>query len=62
MSDIKLFRVDNGKANELAGSALSIATLQSLIEPNLESVEAVSKPPLLVLSPSIQRRHSTKFT
>jgi predicted transport protein len=37
MSDIKLFRVDNGKAYELAGSALSIEkTLQSLIERNLE--------------------------
>jgi predicted transport protein len=37
MSDIKLFRVDNGKAHELAGSALAIEkTLQSLIERNLE--------------------------
>jgi predicted transport protein len=37
MSDIKLFRVDNGKAQELAGSALAIEkTLQSLIERNLE--------------------------
>lgn len=33
MSDIKLFRVDNGKAQELAGSALTIEkTLQTLIE------------------------------
>lgn len=37
MSDIKLFRVDNGKAQELAGSALAIEkTLQSLMERNLE--------------------------
>jgi predicted transport protein len=37
MSDIKLFRVDNGKAHELAGSALAIEkTLQTLIERNLE--------------------------
>jgi predicted transport protein len=37
MSDIKLFRVDNGKATELPGSALAIEkTLQSLIERNLE--------------------------
>jgi predicted transport protein len=37
MSDIKLFRIDNGKAEELAGSALAIEkTLQSLIERNLE--------------------------
>lgn len=37
MSDIKLFRVDNGKAHELAGSALAIEkTLQSLMEKNLE--------------------------
>jgi hypothetical protein len=34
MSDIKLFRVDNGKAHELAGSALSI-------EKTLQSVRAV---------------------
>jgi predicted transport protein len=39
MSDIKLFRVDNGKAFELAGSALSIEkTLQSLIERNLDAI------------------------
>ena len=37
MSDIKLFRVDNGRVHELAGSALVIEkTLQSLIERNLE--------------------------
>jgi hypothetical protein len=37
MSDIKLFRIDNGKAQELAGSALAIEkTLQSLMERNLE--------------------------
>jgi predicted transport protein len=39
MSDIKLFRVDNGHANELSGSALAIEkTLQSLIERNLEAM------------------------
>jgi hypothetical protein len=39
MSDIKLFRVDGGKAFELAGSALSIEkTLQSLIERNLDAI------------------------
>jgi predicted transport protein len=39
VSDIKLFRVDNGKAFELAGSALSIEkTLQSLIERNLDAI------------------------
>lgn len=39
MSDIKLFRVDNGKAQELAGSALAIEkALQSLIERNLEAM------------------------
>lgn len=37
MSDIKLFRVEDGKAHELAGSALAIEkTLQSLMERNLE--------------------------
>jgi predicted transport protein len=37
LSDIKLFRVDNGRVHELAGSALAIEkTLQSLIERNLE--------------------------
>lgn len=37
MSDIKLFRVDNGKAHELSGSALAIEkALQTLIERNLE--------------------------
>jgi predicted transport protein len=37
LSDIKLFRVDNGRVHELAGSALVIEkTLQSLIERNLE--------------------------
>jgi predicted transport protein len=37
VSDIKLFRVDNGKAFELAGSALTIEkNLQALIERNLE--------------------------
>jgi predicted transport protein len=37
VSDIKLFRVDNGKAHELAGSALAIEkALQTLIERNLE--------------------------
>jgi predicted transport protein len=39
MSDIKLFRVDNGKAQELAGSALAIEkALQSLIERNLDAM------------------------
>jgi hypothetical protein len=39
MSDIKLFRVDNGKAQELAGSALAIEkTLQSLIERSLDAM------------------------
>src|SRR5207244_12979749 len=39
---IKLFRVDNGKAQELTGSALAIEkTLQSLIERNLESMLGV---------------------
>lgn len=42
MSDIKLFRIDNGKAQELAGSALSIEKkLQSLIEKNLEPMLAI---------------------
>jgi predicted transport protein len=42
MSDIKLFRVENGEAHELAGSALAIEkTLQSLIERNLESMLGV---------------------
>lgn len=42
MSDIKLFRVDNGTAHELTGSALAIEkTLQSLIERNLESMLGV---------------------
>ena len=42
MSDIKLFRVDNGKAHELAGSALAIEkTLQTLIERNLEPMLGV---------------------
>jgi predicted transport protein len=42
MSDIKLFRVDNGKAYELAGSALTIEkTLQSLSERNLEPMLGV---------------------
>jgi len=37
LSDIKLFRVDNGRVHELTGSALVIEkTLQSLIERNLE--------------------------
>jgi predicted transport protein len=37
MSDIKLFRVENGRAHELTGSALAIEkALQSLIESNLE--------------------------
>ena len=39
MSDIKLFRVNNGTAQELAGSALAIEkTLQTLLERNLESM------------------------
>lgn len=39
MSDIKLFRVAEGKASELAGSALTIEKeLQSLIEQNLEAM------------------------
>lgn len=39
MSDIKLFRVDDGKAKELAGSALAIEkALQSLIERNLDAM------------------------
>jgi predicted transport protein len=42
MSDIKLFRVENGKAHELAGSAIAIEkTLQSLIEQNLEPMLGV---------------------
>jgi predicted transport protein len=42
MSDIKLFRIDNGKAQELAGSALAIEkTLQSLMERNLEPMLGV---------------------
>jgi RecB family endonuclease NucS len=42
MSDIKLFRVDKGKAQELAGSALAIEkTLQALIERNLEPMLGV---------------------
>src|SRR4051812_43221611 len=42
MSDIKLFRVDNGKAHELAGSALAIEkALQTLIERNLEPMLGV---------------------
>lgn len=37
MSDIKLFRIESGKAHELIGSALTIEkALQSLIESNLE--------------------------
>lgn len=39
MSDIKLFRVDNGKTQELSGSALAIEkALQSLIERNLDAM------------------------
>lgn len=42
MSDIKLFRVDGGKAQELAGSAVAIEkTLQALIECNLEEMLGV---------------------
>ena len=42
MSDIKLFRVENGKAHELGGSALAIEkALQSLIERNLEPMLGV---------------------
>jgi predicted transport protein len=42
MSDIKLFRVENGKAHELAGSALAIEkALQTLIERNLEPMLGV---------------------
>jgi predicted transport protein len=42
LSDIKLFRVDDGRAKELAGSALSIEkTLQALIERNLEPMLGV---------------------
>lgn len=44
MSDIKLLRIDGGKAVELAGSALAIEkTLQTLLEQNLE---AMTKPPI----------------
>jgi predicted transport protein len=42
MSDIKLFRLEDGKALELTGSALSIErTLQALIERNLEAMLGV---------------------
>lgn len=42
MSDIKLFRVEAGKARELPGSALAIEkTLQTLIERNLEPLLGV---------------------
>jgi hypothetical protein len=42
MSDIKLFRLDNGEASELSGSALAIEkTLQALIERNLEAMLGV---------------------
>jgi predicted transport protein len=42
LSDIKLFRVDNGKVHELAGSALAIEKLlQTLIERNLEPMLGV---------------------
>jgi predicted transport protein len=42
MSDIKLFRVDTGKAQELAGSALAIEKkLQTLIERNLDAMLAI---------------------
>lgn len=42
MSDIKLFKVDNGQAHELSGSALAIEkTLQTLIERSLEAMLGV---------------------
>lgn len=42
MSDIKLFRIDDGRASELAGSALTIEkTLQALLERNLEAMLGV---------------------
>jgi predicted transport protein len=42
MSDIKLFRVENGEAHELAGSAVAIEkALQTLIERNLEPMLGV---------------------
>ncbi|MGD0273924.1 MAG: DUF5655 domain-containing protein [Gaiellaceae bacterium] len=42
MSDIKLFRVENGTASELPGSAIAIEkTLQALIERNLEAMLGV---------------------
>src|SRR3954447_9256157 len=42
MSDIKLFRVDAGKASELIGSGLPLEkNLQALIEANLEAMLGV---------------------
>jgi len=42
VSDIKLFRVENGTASELPGSAIAIEkTLQALIERNLEAMLGV---------------------
>jgi RecB family endonuclease NucS len=59
MSDIKLFRVDNGKASELAGSALAIEkTLQSLIERNLEPMLGIQ---LVASEHSTGKAHSGRI-
>jgi predicted transport protein len=59
VSDIKLFRVDAGKASELGGSALTIEKeLQTLIEQNLEAMLGVR---LLATEHSTGRVHSGRI-
>ncbi len=59
MSDIKLFRVDAGKASELSGSALTIEKeLQTLIEQNLEAMLGVR---LLATEHSTGKVHSGRI-
>jgi predicted transport protein len=59
LSDIKLFRVGEGKAHELAGSALAVEKeLQLLIEQNLEAILGVR---LLASEHSTGRVHSGRI-
>ena len=59
MSDMKLFRVDNGKVQELSGSALAIEkTPQSLIEQNLDAMLGIR---LVAIERSTDKAHSGRI-